>query len=123
MSCGPTFHVAIRRGKCPPDRSTFAGGGCRVDPDVAAVEVDDLAAQGQADAGPWIGLARVQALEDHEYPLGVSRGDADAVVAAGERPDPVTLLSRDPDHRVLVKAPELDRVGDQVLEQLGQQGL
>src|SRR5262252_6044669 len=119
MSCGPTFHVAIRLRKCPPDRSPFARAGSRVDPDVAAVEVDDLAAQGQADAGPRVGLARVQPLEDHEYPLGVGRGDADPVVAASERPDAViTLLSRDPDHRVLVKAPELDRIGDQVLEQL-----
>ena len=59
----------------------FVGGH---EPDATAVELDDLAAHRQADAGAGELLLGMEALEDHEDPVGVARGDADAVVADRE---------------------------------------
>src|SRR6187200_2498213 len=66
-----------------------APGLGRGEPDAAAVELDDLAAHGQADAGAIVGIARVQALEDHEDPVGVLVVDPDPVVGHREVPGPV----------------------------------
>ena len=60
--------------------------GLRLDPDPAAVALDDFLADRQADAGAGILVAGVQALEDQEDAFGVLRVDADAVVADGEEP-------------------------------------
>src|SRR5262249_27784366 len=51
-----------------------------VDPDLAAVALDDLLADRQADAGARELVARVQAAEHLEDPLGVVGVDAQAVV-------------------------------------------
>src|SRR3954452_24875038 len=51
-----------------------------VDPDAPAVALDDLAADGQADARAFVGLAVVQALEHLEHVLASVGGDADAAV-------------------------------------------
>ena len=45
-----------------------------LDPDASAVPLDDLLADGQADAGAGVLVARVQALEDDEDPLRVLAG-------------------------------------------------
>jgi hypothetical protein len=63
----------------------------------------------------------MQSLEDHEDPLGVRGSDADSVVLTGEFPVIVLWLRCDPDYGRLVHPPELDRVGDQVLEELSHQ--
>src|SRR4051812_1923436 len=55
-----------------------------VDPDPAAVALDDLAADGEADARALVGLAVVQALEHLEDVLAGFRGDPDAAVGDGD---------------------------------------
>src|SRR5437763_12165784 len=91
--------------------------GARLDPDAPAVAVDDLAGDGQADAGARVRVARVQALEHLEDALAVARVDADAVVGDREVPR-VGLAARGDLHQRSRLAAELQRVGDQVLEQL-----
>src|SRR5204863_7396433 len=85
----------------------------------------------QPDAGARTVGPGMQALEEHEYPLGVLRLDADAVVADGEAPVGAGLprpavhprlnprLGRDLHARRLL-AVEFDRVADQILEDLAQ---
>src|SRR6202008_2103285 len=57
-----------------------AGAGLGIQPDLAAVVLDDLLDHGQADARAGVGRPVVQSLEDHEDPVGVLGLDADAVV-------------------------------------------
>ena len=54
-----------------------AGRHAGVEPDAAAVVLDDLAAQRQPDPGALVRLLGVQALEDREDALRVLRRDAD----------------------------------------------
>src|SRR6516225_183334 len=54
--------------------------------DLPAVPLDDLLADGQADARAGVLAASMQALEDDEDALEVLGGDADSVVAHGEAP-------------------------------------
>src|SRR5687767_3252500 len=105
-------------GQGPADGRPLLDG--RVEPDVAAVELDDLLAQGQADAGAGIRLLGVEPLEDHEDPVGVRRFDPDPVVGDPERPLPVGLFGADLDPGRGIAA-ELDGVPDDVLEQGGQE--
>src|SRR5579863_4771002 len=117
----PTPRARGRAGQRPPyDRSRLIGL-LVIDPDLSAVEVDDLPAQREPDAGARISVAGMQPLEDHEYPVAVGRLDPDPVVLAGELPLTILLPGRDPDHRRRVHPPELDRVADQVREQLDEQ--
>src|SRR3954447_5566233 len=55
-------------------------------PDPPAVELDDLAAEGEADARPAVLVAQVQPLEHDEDALGVLRIDADPVVLDRDGP-------------------------------------
>src|SRR3954469_315877 len=91
-----------------------------VQPHAPAVVLDDLAAHGQADAGPLVGGPRVQALEDDEDPVRVLRLDADAVVRAAEAPRVVVGLGVEADDGRRLAA-ELHRVADEVLEDEPQQ--
>src|SRR4051812_36918673 len=61
-----------------------AASGPVLDPDPAAVALDDLAADGEADPGAAVGLAVVQALEHLEHALAVLGLDPDARVLHGE---------------------------------------
>src|SRR4029079_3601972 len=61
------------------------------DPDPPAVALDDLAADGEADARALVGLALVQALEHLEDVLAVFGRDADAGVGDRDRRHPVLL--------------------------------
>ena len=84
------------------------------------MEVDDLLAERQADAGAAVDVATVQALEDHEYPVGEARLDPDPVVRNSELPHVALLTGRDLGlrSRVLI---ELYGVADEVLEQSREQ--
>src|SRR5215471_1386659 len=99
---------------------TGPGRDRRVEPDPAAVILDDLPYHGQAYPGSRIGRLVVQPLENHEYPLGVFRLDTDSIVAEREQPELAVPADRDGDPGRLVRA-ELQRVVDQVLEHGGQQ--
>ena len=68
---------------------------------------------------PGYSRAAVQALEQHEDALEVLGRDADAVVAHREAPAGVARLGLDV-HLRRLGAAELDRVAEQVLEQLGE---
>src|SRR3954467_14692403 len=88
------------------------------DPDAPAVALDDLAADGEADAGAFVGLAVVQALEHLEDVLAGFRGDPDAAVGDGDLGHPRHgPLRAHPDLRAAVGA-KLQGVCDQVLQQL-----
>src|SRR5439155_2048523 len=93
--------------------------GAGLDPDAPAVAPDDLLDDGQADAGAGIRVAGVQALEHLEDALAVARVDADAVVGDLEVPVLALAARADLDARGGLAA-ELQRVGDEVLEQLGE---
>jgi hypothetical protein len=75
----------------------------------------------QSDAGTGIFLPAVKPLKDDEDALGVLRGNADAVVSYGERPPIAASAGREVNAGWFI-APELDRVSDQVLEQLSELG-
>src|SRR5206468_7185881 len=89
----------------------------RFGPDAAALAFDDLLADSQDDAGSRVFLLDVQALEDDEDPRGVLGIEADAVVADGEDPLVAFAPGRDMDEGRGLAA-ELDRVADQILEDL-----
>src|SRR5690242_4194366 len=86
------------------------------------MEVDNLSAQRQADASPWVRVTRMEPLKYHENPLSVGGFDSDSIVLTGELPLAAVLFGREPDGRGYVDAAELDRVGHQVREELDQQG-
>src|SRR5882672_10274277 len=89
----------------------------RFEPDAAAVAVDHLLADGEADAGAGVPALVVQALEHHEDALEILRLDADAVVLHGDL-ELVVPLDRGYMDAGLRLAVELDGVADQVLHQL-----
>src|SRR5215831_4722729 len=97
-----------------------ASGDCGVEPDPATVIFDDLLYHGQAYARTGIGGLVVQALEDHEDPVGVLGLDPDPIVAEGEQPVVAVAAGRHRDAGRLIRA-ELQRVVDQVLERGGEQ--
>src|SRR3954466_6358658 len=91
--------------------------GPRLDPDAAAVALDHLLADGEANARPRILALVMQALENHEDPLEVRRFDADAVVGHHDLPFFFSLKRRDVDAGHGCRA-KLEGVADQVLEEL-----
>src|SRR6266568_2722364 len=95
-----------------------ARAGLGLDPDPPAVALDDLLADGEADAGAGVLGAGVQPLEDDEDPVHVLRIDADPIVPDGEQPFLAVGSGRDVDRRSHCGPAELDRVPDQVLEHL-----
>src|SRR4051794_26660848 len=94
-----------------------AGAELRLDPDAPAVALGDLFADGEADAGAGVFAHGMQALEQHENALEVLRLDADAVVGDADAPLRVFLQRRDANARHRLAA-ELERIADQVLEEL-----
>ena len=76
---------------------------------------DDLLADRESDAGAFVLLMRVQALEDLKDPLAVRRRDADAVVGHREMPAFVIASRRDV-HAWMLAGLELQPVADQVLQ-------
>src|SRR5689334_22157799 len=84
VSCRLTLRAMNRESEA--EGSTLRAFLTCLQPDPAAVELHDLAAQRQPDSGAPVLIAQVQPLEDHEDPLGVLRLDADPVVADPEQP-------------------------------------
>src|SRR5262245_10728489 len=85
--------TALAGGKLGPEQAAVAG---RLDADRAAVRLDDLAAQREAQAGardPARG--RVAAEEPREDAALVLRRDADALVLHGDLNEPVLPARRD----------------------------
>src|SRR4051812_29176108 len=99
-----------------------ARAGRRLYPDAAAVTVCDPPADRQPDPGPLVLLAPVQAAEHLEDALGVALLDADAVVAHDDVPLARLADALDPHLGRHARACELDRVGDEVLQQLADLG-
>src|SRR5438045_1417113 len=92
---------------------TLPGPG--LDPDAAAMPLDDPLSDREADAGAWILVAAVQPLENHKDAIEVLRLDADPVVADTEQPVSV-LLGRGNVHLRSRRTAEFQRVRDQVEE-------
>jgi hypothetical protein len=70
-----------------------------LDPDAAAVPLDDLLADGQTDAGARALLLQVQALEDSKDAVSELPRDADTVVVDGDQPRGIPRFGRDLDAR------------------------
>ena len=98
-----------------------AVAGRALDPDPPAVLVDDLLADREPDARARVAIGAVQAVERAEDDLGLVRIQADAVVADGDHRHVAVTAGEHLDPRVGV-ARELDRVGEQVLQQLDEPG-
>ena len=92
-----------------------------VQPDAAAVELDDLLADGQADPRTGVGVTSVEPLKDNEYLVCEARLDADPVVFDGDDPVavPVTGAQTHDGRGIGV---EFDGVADEVLEQRNEKG-
>lgn len=100
-----------------------------------AVALDNLAAHGQPDAGPLVNVMPVKALKRHENSVQVFLVEPDAVVlygdatpgAAGGSPTVLRLLDVEElcpngDNRGGVGFVELDRISDQILQELSHLG-
>ena len=81
----------------------------RIDQELPPVTLDDLLADGQPNAGPWVFVPRVQALKDEKDALGVFRVNADPIIAHGELPALPLPLHGDMDARRAL-APVLQRI-------------
>lgn len=87
-----------------------------LDPDAAAMDLDDALDDGEADAGALgTGLQTLEEAEDLLLELGI---DADAVVAHVEDPGAGVLPAADLDSGLGLVAHELDRVLHQVMHHL-----
>src|SRR5262249_18700486 len=109
------YDFPFRLGQREAEDTPFARP--RFDPDAAMVAVDHLFTDGEADARAGVGALVVQALEHHEDALVVLGFDADAVVLDRELPFRGFLRCRYFYLRRL-RAPELDRIPYQILQQL-----
>src|SRR3954452_15021848 len=116
----PVARVARLRGLGERQREVERGALARATlrPDPAAVLVDDLLADGEADAGALEAVRAVEAVEGAEDDVGLAGGEADAAVVHGDARHAVLHGRRDLHPRLTVLG-ELDRVGEQVLQQLG----
>src|SRR3954453_13534431 len=93
----------------------------RLRPDPAPVSLHDSLADRQAAPRARVLLLGVQPLEDHEDPPRVARVEPDPVIA--DREHPLLALASGGEVDVgRALAPELDRVADQVLEELADLG-
>src|SRR5260221_1577118 len=91
----------------------------RFDPNLAAVPFDDFLAKRQSDAGAGIFLPAVQALKEDENAPEILGRDPDPIVPDRKLPFQALAFDLHLNHWRL-RAAELDRVADQVLEQLGE---
>ena len=98
------------------EREGGADRGLGGRPDASAEVLDDLAADCQADAGALVGFAGVEPAEDLEDTLPMSILESDAVVPNREHPLAPFSFGADA-HFQGSLAPELHRVGEQVLKE------
>src|SRR5579884_52793 len=96
------------------ERRSAAGLG--FNPDAAVVSLDDALADGQADAGTGILVARVQPFKKPKDQLAVLRLNADAVVGDRKKPVAGLILRANVNHRRPERAAVFDGVADQVLK-------
>src|SRR5690242_2925795 len=96
--------MLVLRKRWQGEPETGPGRDRRVEPDPAAVILDDLPHHGQAYPGARIGRLVVQPLEDNEDTFGVFRLDADSIVAEREQPELPVPADRDGDPGRLVGA-------------------
>src|SRR5438309_1111642 len=91
-------------------------------PNAAAITLDNTLANGEADTGSRVRVP-MEPLENAEDLLSVLGLDADSVVPYREEPFAGPPLGIHTDPGRLFRTAVLDRVTDQVLEQLNQAGL
>src|SRR5205085_5455865 len=85
-------------------------------PYASSMEAHDLPANGQAHPVSGGLVARLEALENTEDLLRILRVDSDSVVLCGKHPFAAAAIDGDMDAGD-VRAPKLDRVYQQILEQ------
>lgn len=127
---GPSRHAVPRRGfvilwilPCGWKRKVEDGSPVwsGLEPDLAAVPLDDSLADRESDSGALVFLLRVEALKDLEHALALGRVDSDPVVTYRQEPT-AGLHSRPDVYLGSAIAPELDGVAQEVLKQLAQLG-
>ena len=110
----PVRHAHTAHGRQrEPEGAAAARRG--LDPDAPAVELDDLAADGEPEAGAGRLAVDLPAREELEDAIAVALAHAGAVVGHGQGPLARAARGADRDDRRRVAA-ELQRVGEQVLE-------
>src|SRR5579863_9845209 len=113
--------IVVLRKRWQGEPEAGPGRDRRVEPDPAAVILDDLPHHGQAYSRSRIARFVVQPLKNYKYPFSIFRLNPDSIVAEREQPEIPVPADRDADPGRFVGA-ELQRVADQILEHGGQQG-
>src|SRR5581483_5430123 len=119
---GERWLLTLRGSGRQGELESGAGAGSGLHPDPSAVLLHDPAADGEPNAGSWVPLAHVQALEHLKDALHMARLDADSVVRHGHLALVAARIGPDAHHGRLLAA-ELDGVAEQVGEELGQEEL
>src|ERR1035438_8928198 len=94
--------------------------GLRFHPELSPVPLYDFLADREPNPGARVFRPGVQALKHLENAFGMPRVDSDAVILNRNYPIRAAVHRRNMDSRALFLSPELDGIGEQVLEHLGQ---
>ena len=115
--------LLIEEGAVEGDVKGRAASAAAVEPDPTAVRFGDLLDDGESDsrARPPI-LPRAEALERLEYLFVMLEVDSTAGIAHGDVPDVSILDDRNRDARSLAGSHVIDRVTDQIRENLIEPG-
>src|SRR3954469_2622249 len=100
------------------DQEGGAAPGLAPGRDLPAVALDDLAADRESHAGALVSPTFVQPLEELEDPIHVLLIESDSVVGDREVHETVGRRRFEPHHRRLLRFAKLERVADQVLQEL-----
>src|SRR5271163_121485 len=92
-----------------------AGTRLRLGPDLSTVELDDLLADGQADAVARVFTAGVQTLKGKKDAFQILGGNSDSVILHAEEPVFAGFFNIHGNYRLRFVA-ELDGVADEILE-------
>src|SRR4051812_4160203 len=88
---------------------------CGFGPDPAPMQLDDLLAMRQTDAGAFVFAAGMQSLEDNKDPVQELPVNTNAVVLHEELPMPIVSYRPDIDGGAPVRFAKFDGIAEQVL--------
>ena len=94
-----------------------AYAGLRLDPDGSAMVLDDSATNGKSNSSSGIVVCIVEPLKHFEDAIGVSRIDADAIVADRDQPRAVRSFGANA-HAWRLSGAILDRIAHEVAQYL-----
>src|SRR5262249_59660726 len=101
-------------GECEMKRRSFAGSG--IDPDAAAMPLDNPPADSQPDPRAFILVPAMKLLKNSEDRVVILLLDPDPVILHRKDPFGSLLLDRDVHLRRHLRPAELDGIADQILQ-------